>query len=71
MIWRVFVSPLNALDGFPEDLLSMTYLLSEVAAGIIAYDLVFFCLHWGMHHIWVAPHKVHHEVQNVEAHDVI
>ena len=71
MIWRVFVSPLNALDGFPEDLLSMTYLLSEVAAGLVAYDLVFFCLHWGMHHVWVAPHKVHHEVHNVEAHDVL
>lgn len=58
----VSLSPGEMWDGIPTTLSEGLYTVAEVVSGIVAYDAIFFFLHWAMHDIpalrWV--HARHH-----------
>jgi hypothetical protein len=61
--------PANMRDGIPSSLEELLYLGLEVVVGIVAYDAIFFVLHWAMHEVpalrWI--HARHHQTSNVSA----
>jgi len=62
-------------DGAPATLREVVYLGLEVAAGVVAYDLLFFSIHLSMHSgvaaLWSA-HKTHHSrTGDLRARDVL
>eukprot|EP00977_Amphora_coffeiformis_P028135 scaffold34701_cov229-Amphora_coffeaeformis.AAC.6 len=77
-IWKSIIpSPCTTIpDGIPSNAVDCLYLLAELTTGVVAYDAIFFFIHWGMHEIpflrsW---HRRHHEVASgasVEARDTL
>ena len=47
-------------DGTPVSAASAAYLVTEVAMGVVAYDALFFFVHWLMHARRLRMHKLHH-----------
>jgi len=47
-------------DGTPVSAASAAYLVTEVAMGVVAYDALFFFVHWLMHARRLRMHNLHH-----------
>jgi sterol desaturase/sphingolipid hydroxylase (fatty acid hydroxylase superfamily) len=69
--------PVGAWDGFPwvseTPALATLYLGLELVSGIVAYDLMFFGLHYALHSISILKpfHRTHHYSKNIESRDTI
>jgi len=65
IIWKACVPPpTNMWDGTPTTFSQSLYFIAELVSGIVAYDAIFFFLHWAMHEIplvcrWLG-HAHHH-----------
>lgn len=63
-LWRIIIPPAATQlpDGLPSNLSEFVHMLLEVASGIIAYDAIFFFIHWAFHAIPVLRrfHSTHH-----------
>lgn len=84
-VWKMFVPPvaLQIPDGVPSTLSELLYLTVEIVSGIVAYDFIFFFIHWSMHAIpFLRRFHYHHHAmpesvgvfeaeRRVEARDVI
>ena len=69
-LWVSIIPPAanEIADGWPNnDNLSsgLLFLLLEVVTGIVAYDAIFWGIHWSLHTIpWLQPlHRTHHQHQ--------
>ena len=50
LLWVTVVPPPGLIpDGMPSSASGAAYLLLEVVSGIVAYDALFFAVHWGLH----------------------
>lgn len=75
-ILRAFVPAQDLPDGIPHDAFDTLHLFCEVAYGIVAYDALFFVVHWLLHevHFLRRIHRRHHQhvpPNGVEAMDVL
>lgn len=63
-------------DGIPCCMSDLLYLTTEVVSGIVAYDFVFFFIHWAMHEVPSLRfmHAKHHDAESrqlLECNDVL
>ena len=68
-VWRILVPPAAAVlpDGIPSNASQAAYLIAEVVTGIVAYDAIFFWIHWAMHAIPLLRHYVHKQHHDTSA----
>jgi len=70
MLWSQAVAP-------PSDIVDVSggtaYLVLEVASGVVAYDCIFFFVHWFMHIAHARLHQTHHShsASELRARDVL
>lgn len=75
LLWKLVVPPAadEIPDGIPSSASELAYLLAEVVSGIIAYDAIFFFVHWAMHGLrcFQRFHRRHHAHSHLEARDTL
>jgi hypothetical protein len=77
-LWCCLIPPpLGIPDGVPGSVCDVLHLLAEIASGVLAYDLLFYFVHWSMHATGAPSHSLHHthaaegQAEGLRARDVL